>query len=404
MSVHRPTSAQADLGQRNRGLALALVAQVGPVTRSTLANLIGVTRPAVSRIISELIGSGWLVEAAPRPGVGPGRPSSSVQLAPGQRLIFGIDLRLDGVRIQTRDLAGSLLGDSSHALMIDATTEEALDVIVRQIRAEQSRLGLPTLCIGLAVGAAIDETNRVIIDSQYRPWRQFPIADMLAQRLGMEPSLVVMRDVATSAALANWQQLAGDPGMSDLVHLQMGFGSGAGVVRRRSGVPMLDTQPRMAHIPLRVDGARCTCGAHGCVDATAGFWALVARARGAGVVAHEGPQMIEDYCAEIVALADSGDQVAIDSIDEMAFWFSRIASMLINIRRPSRFTYAGYPALLGRRFHERFVAELVQSVHELDHMLVTTELADRASVVGAYWLAVNQLIEDSVFDKLAVAV
>lgn len=391
-------SSQADVRQHNRGLALALVAQRRSMTRANLAEAIGLTRPAVSRIVGDLIGAGLITESEPRPGSGPGRPTGHLSLPREQHLFFGVDLRLEGVLIQARDLAGNLLSESRHALPRNASAETAVELVADQVKARSAELGLPTRGVGLAVGAHQDQLGQVVIESMYRPWRGVPLPRLIGERLGPDHPPVVMSDVASCAALANWQELATDPALDDLVHLQIGIGSGSGLVQRRQGIPQVVRSARIAHLPLQADGPRCVCGARGCFDAVAGFWALVERAAATGLVPTEGPGMIEDYCVELAARADGGDQHAEQAIEEMASSFAHVAAMLINIVQPSRFTYAGYPVQLGPRFHRHFVDVLSPYVEDLGAILVTTPLGDRASVIGAYWLATRHLMADPEHD------
>lgn len=389
-----PGTSQADIRQRNRGLALATVAQRRRITRGELARTIGLTRPAVSRIVGDLVTAGLVSESGPEPGTGPGRPTSYLSLQGDRHVFFGVDVRLEGVLVQARDLAGDLLAESRHALPSTATPDETVAVLVGQIDTDCSRLGRRPSGIGLAVGARLDDTNQVILDSVYRPWTMVPLPALIAERLGPDRPPVVMSEVASAAALANWQELAADPGLHDLVHLQIGIGSGSGLVHRRQGVPFVGRSPRIAHVPLQADGPLCVCGARSCFDALAGFWALVARSAETGLVPIDGPRMLEQYCRELRDLADDGNEIAATSIDEMAGWFARAAAMMINIVQPSRFTYGGYPLLLGPRFHDRFVSVLDDYVDDLDVVLTTTRLGDGASATGAYWLAISQLMSD----------
>lgn len=393
-------ASQADIRQLNRGLALASVARHSRITRAALASEIGLSRPAVSRIVADLVAAGLLSESRPEPGSGPGRPTSYLSLRRDEHVFFAVDVRLEGVLIQGRDLSGALITESRHALVPNASPTQAARLVARQILADCAELGRPASGVGLAVGAHLDRHNQMIIDSTYRPWTMVPLPRLIAEQLGPTGPPVVMDDVSSCAALANWQELAGDLGLSDLAHLQIGIGSGAGLVRRRQGLPLVARPPRIAHVPMRAGGPRCACGARGCFDAVAGFPALVERSAGTGLTPIHGPRRIEVYCAELGDLADSGHRVAQASILEMAGWFARAAAMIINIVRPSRFTYAGYPLLLGPRFHDQFVTVLSEHVEDLDAVLTATSLGDRASVTGAYWLAVGHLMADPELTEL----
>lgn len=393
-SADRHGSSQANIRQRNRGLALGIVAQHGSLTRSALAQATGLTRPAVSRIVADLIATGLLAESAPQSGGGPGRPTSFLTLTAGRHLFFGVDVRLEGVLVQARDLAGTLLSETRHALPMDIDAAATADLIAAQVDATAQRLGRVPDGVGLAVGAHQDPDNQIIVSSIYRPWRSVPLPRMVAERLGLTPPRVLMSDVASCAALASWQELAADPTMQDLAHLQIGIGSGSGYVQRLHGVGHVAPSARIAHIPLVVDGRPCACGARGCFDAEAGFQTLVERAHGTGLIPEDGPRMLEIFCDRLIRLADDGHPVAIAAIDEMADRFAQAAAILINVLQPSRFTYGGYPVLLGPRFARRLLDRLVDHVPDLDRILATTSLGDRASVMGAYWLAVGPLMTD----------
>lgn len=393
-SNNRHGSSQADVRQRNRRLALAMVAQRRSATRGDLAEAMGLSRPAVSRIVADLVDAGLLAESDARRGAGPGRPTGHLSLPSGQHLFFGVDIRLEGVLIQARDLAGTLVAESRHALARTANPEMAVDLLAGEISAHCARLNRRADGVGLAVGAHQDESNQLIIESPYRDWRMVPLPRLLAERLGQQTP-VLMSDVASCAALANWQELASDPELNDLIHLQIGIGAGSGLIQRRQGVPHVAVPARIAHIPLQAGGHRCAaCGARGCFDAMAGFPALVARASATGLTPIEGPQMIDTYCTDLRLLADHGNGVAVDSIEEMATWFAHAAAIVINIWQPSRFTYAGYPVLLGPAFHRRFTDVLSDYVQDVDGVLASTALGDRASVTGAYWLATSRLMAD----------
>lgn len=393
-STDRKGSSQADIRQRNRSLALAMVAQRGSLTRSSLTQATGLTRPAVSRIVADLVATGLLTESAPQSAGGPGRPTSPLTLTAGRHLFFGVDVRLEGVLIQARDLAGTLLSQSRHALPMDIDAAATADLIAAQVGATAQRLGRAPDGVGLAVGAHQDADNQIVVSSIYRPWRSVPLPRMVAERLGPTPPPVLMSDVASCAALASWQELAADPTMQDLAHLQIGIWSGSGYVQRLHGVGHVAPHARIAHIPLVVDGRPCACGARGCFDAEAGFQTLVERAHGTGLIAQDGPRMLELYCDRLTRMADDGHPVAIAAIDEMADRFAQAAAILINVLLPSRFTYGGYPVLLGPRFARRLLSRLGDHVPDLDTILATTSLGDRASVMGAYWLAVGPLMTD----------
>lgn len=409
MALRRSTAAgdgvgQEDVRQQNRELVLTLLARHGALERLRLANETGLARPSVSRIVGDLREAGWVTESAPRSDGARGRPRTTVRLCPDRAVIFGVDVRLDGLLIQARDLAGAVLAESRHAMAPDDSGERAIGLIVRQVVADCQKLGKPPAGIGMAIGAKLDQPRRIIVESPYRPWRNVPIASQVAQRVAKQLTTaapqVAMADVSSCAAVANWQEVsASDPELSTLVHLQIGIGAGAGVVERHLGHAELIAGPRIAHIPLRRGGPRCVCGARGCFDAVAGFDALVRSAADTGITKTTGPRAIEEFCAALQTQAQEGGAAARRTINAMAELFAHAAAALINITQPSRFTYAGYPILLGEPFLNRFLDTLQPYIDtELEGpsgLLAITALGDRASITGAYWLALRSVIRNS---------
>lgn len=384
---------QTDVRQHNRSLALAAVARRGRLTRGQLASQLGLSKPAVSRIVTELVGGGLLSETSPQAGTGPGRPTRHLELPRSQHLFFGVDVRVDGLLVQARDLHGDLLGEARHPLPRDADPTASATLIAQELNRLGAELDRTPTGVGLAVGARLDQSRQVIMDSVYRPWSKVPLPAMVRDALTTPDVPMAMHEVSSAAALANWQELSIDPEVSDLVHFQVGIGTGCGVVRRSDPMPVIQPAPHTAHLPMQLDGPLCSCGARGCLDTLLGFDALVARASATGLRPEPGPREVETYTTALAALVDDGHPAARRAVDEMADRFIQAAAILIDLLLPARFTYGGYPLLLGDGFRHRVTQGLQARLLD-PTVLCSTSLGDGASVVGAYWMAVGPLMAD----------
>ncbi|MFC7620430.1 ROK family transcriptional regulator [Microlunatus sp. GCM10028923] len=386
-------ASQAHIRQHNRVLALAAVAQHGRLTRAALSDSMRLTKPAVSRIATELITAGLLTETAAEASSRRGRPTTYLTLSTGRHLFVAVDVRVDGLLVQARDLSGAVLAESRHALPRTLGADRSVELISGQIEALCTDLGRRPDGIGLAVGAGVDPAGRMITSSPYRPWRDVPLPELIKERLGYDPGPVAMRDVSTCAALGNWQEIAADPLVTSLAHIQIGIGAGGGLVRRGATLPRVSSLT-ISHLPMQADGPPCACGARGCLDAVAGFDALVRHAEPTGLRPRQGARMLERYCAALLRLADDGDPAARRAITETAGWFARAAAMVINIVRPDRITYGGYPLLLGPLFRERFLAVAGDHAPAVSTQLTETRVGDGASVTGAFWLALGEFLAE----------
>ncbi len=106
-------------------------------------------------------------------------------------------------------------------------------------------------------------------------------------------------------------------GRKDVLMITLGTGVGSAVLA--GGMPFRTAQPQGGnlggHIPIRLDGRQCSCGAFGCVESEASGWALP-------LVAQEMPGFAESSLARVARLdfatvfahCDAGDPVAVKVI------------------------------------------------------------------------------------------
>jgi glucokinase len=123
--------------------------------------------------------------------------------------------------------------------------------------------------------------------------------------------LVIENDAR--AALIGEANAGAARGYKDVVMLTLGTGVGSAVLT--GGVPFRTTQPQGGnlggHIPVRLDGRQCSCGAFGCMESEASGWALP-------LIAHEMAGFSASSLAKVSKLdfltaflhRDKGDAVA----------------------------------------------------------------------------------------------
>ena len=98
---------------------------------------------------------------------------------------------------------------------------------------------------------------------------------MLQEALGPPVSLGNDVNVAT---MAEFHLGAGQP-YSSLLGVFWGTGVGGGVVLDGKLWLGRDAAGEIGHMVVKVGGAKCGCGRHGCMEAYAGRWAMETRAR-----------------------------------------------------------------------------------------------------------------------------
>ena len=135
-------------------------------------------------------------------------------------------------------------------------------------------------CGGIGVGSpGVIEGGNVSTARNLPGWEgSFALADSLASALGVSGMQIEIGNDVQVATDAEFKLGAGRP-YSSLIGVFWGTGVGAGLIL--DGKPWLGLggAGEIGHMVVEMDGARCTCGRRGCVEAYAGRAAMEIHAR-----------------------------------------------------------------------------------------------------------------------------
>jgi glucokinase len=199
---------------------------------------------------------------------------------PDMTLRAGVDL--GGTKVQTVvvDEQFQVLGQHRLPTPTSGGPQDVADTIAETIRAacteaeaEASELG----SIGVGSPGDVDDENGIVTSARNLPgWEgSFPLAGALQGALGPRVSLGNDVNVAT---MAEFHLGSGQP-YSSLLGVFWGTGVGGGVVLDGKLWLGRDAAGEIGHMVVKVGGAKCPCGRHGCMEAYAGRGAMEIRAR-----------------------------------------------------------------------------------------------------------------------------
>jgi glucokinase len=194
----------------------------------------------------------------------------------------------------------------------DAVVEGILD-FAADLRAYGARhLGGPAAAVGVAVPGIVDEQHGIAAYSANLGWRDVPLRDLLAQRLGVPVALG--HDVRTGG-LAEGRIGAGK-GADRFLFVPLGTGiAGAIGLDGRVEAGAHGFAGEIGHIVVRPGGAPCPCGQRGCLER----YASAAAVSEAWAAVCEDPDADAADCAKAVA---SGDPNAVrvwqEAVDALA--------------------------------------------------------------------------------------
>ena len=302
----------------------------GPIARSTIARLAGLSPAAVSRQCADLIRHGLLREVPEREAAEPpagklGRPHVPVDVEVAGPVAGGVHIALRHATVSLVDLRGHVVAREQipHAAPDPGPVLDQVAARLRELAAGRGPRGR-VLGIGVATGGWVDSGEGVIVDHPLLGWRDVRVRELLEQRTGLRVSVD-----GHSRALAQAEQLLGDQrARSSVVHLFVGnvvdaaFAVG-GVVQHgpRSAAGTI------AHLPLAGRDDRCGCGRSGCLQAVVSERSLAERAAAAGVVAEPSFGLLLDA-------ATAGDPPAVAMFRQRARAVGAAAAVLLDMLDP----------------------------------------------------------------------
>ncbi|MFI9805788.1 ROK family protein [Streptomyces sp. NPDC052301] len=318
-------AADSDRRRTSASVVLRSVLEHGPVARSTIARLTGLSPASVTEHCARLTGLGLVREsAAPRRSNGVGRPHVPVDLDDTRFLVGGVHVAVPYTTVALLDLRGRVVArrelkhEGTDPGRVLARAAEGLAGLLAGVP------GRRPLGVGVAVGGWVDRETGTVVEHELLGWREVPVRELLGARTG----LPVHVD-GHARALVNAERLFGRArGSRSVLHLFVGNVVDAAFATNDE----VHHGPRsaagaIAHLPVPGGGEPCGCGRTGCLQAELSERTLCRRARAAGVTDSANPM-------RVVAAAAAGEAVARRLLAERARATGRAAGLLLDVLNP----------------------------------------------------------------------
>lgn len=263
----------------NRSVLLRLIRGQPDLSRARLAALSGLTKSTVSALVRELLDEHWLSEAAaPVATQSMGRPSTPLNIDRHKRVLAGIEIAVDCVRLVCVSLDGAILTQTEEPLLDPCPASacqqvgKLVSLLCRQLDEKQLILS----GVGVSLPGAVDGTLGLVRLAPNLGWRDVPFMAMLATEFGkldIPAAQIHLQNDADAAALGEYE--FGGGGDDSLIFINCDVGVGAGIVLNdRLFTGFLGAAGEIGHSILQVDGPLCSCGRRGCAEAFIGARAL----------------------------------------------------------------------------------------------------------------------------------
>ncbi|MBA2945615.1 ROK family transcriptional regulator [Streptomyces himalayensis] len=278
------------------GSVLSAILDHGPVARSTVARLTGLSPASVTGHTGRLMARGLVRESEESTGPkGLGRPHIPLEIDTGRHVVAGAHIAVAHSTVSLMDLRGRILaedrqphrGTDAQRILDDLATR-----LPRLVTAHAA--GRAVLALGVATGHRVDPEAGVVIEHPQLGWRDVPVRDVLAAATGLQ----VQVD-SHARALARAEQMLGEATTrASTVLLFVGAvvdaafaTAGAMHLGPRSGAGSV------AHLPLGSAGSGgaepCSCGRRGCLQSEVSERAMVRQAAEQGLLVGSFTELLE---------------------------------------------------------------------------------------------------------------
>ena len=261
----------------------------------------------------------------------------------------------------------------------------AIDTLLTSAREE----GLHVCGLGMSIPGTLDATARRLHQVPLLPsLNGYPLSDLLEARYGLPTQLLVDVD----AAVLGEHRFGAGKGYRRLLFLTVNAVVGASLVVDGQWEPLENNYAgHVCHVMVATNGARCSCGKHGCINTLVSLDAMqktVQRALRRGMAPSLTQRLSnhEYFSAQLlVEEADRGDRLALQVYSEMSRWLTAAIAKYITLCRPDVLILGGEPFYTSERLlcQIRRILEnqAVQSLNNVE--ILPARLGNDAIVIGA---------------------
>ena len=328
--------------QINRSIVLNLVRARQPISRSDLARVMNVRKSLVSLIVNDLLRDKLIFEGATGETVR-GRKPTFLYIDSRRRAVVAADIRASDTFVMLADL----LGKPMSGVVTFPTIRDPKKLVARlaeriaRLLADHPEVDT---CegVGVVVPGMVEHSTMRVLHAPTLGWRNVDLRGPLAAATGVP---VQIENSGRACALAQAWEMRDDPSSAagGLVFVSVSDGVGVGVMihgellRGRHNIA-----GEFGHVPLSLDGPRCSCGSNGCWEAYVSNLATLARYFGRRSD-HAGPLPAEQRhfsIEDLIALARARDAKASAALDSTARYLGLGLASVINALDPTR-VYVG---------------------------------------------------------------
>lgn len=344
----------------------------------------GLSSATVSNVISDLINDGMVAEAGSVDSDG-GRPRTLLRVRSEYGSVVGVDIGETHVQVGLFDCTLNTLDTATYPLGgTELDPDRVVELVTRGITAVTASLG-PVSLLGVGVGVPGAVMPDGLVHAPTLNWAGVPLVSML--RSSVAAPVYVDNCARTLGQAEMWRGAGRDA--SRAVIALLGVGVGAAVATGSDSCrSATSTTAEWGHTVVRVGGAACRCGSHGCLEAYIGAEAILSR--------YGRPLSASDTESRMAELARLPDRDARRVVEETAEYLGIGIANLVNMLNPDKVVLSGWVSAVLGPVVLPAVRDTVKR-HALPYLFAQTEielgrLGNEEVALGAATLPVLRLL------------
>jgi glucokinase len=303
-----------------------------------------------------------------------------------QKNVIGIDLGGTEIKFGLISSSGEILFEDKLPTQAFSSEQVIQNLIVAVQKTLQfaNQNNLRVEGIGIGTPGIVDKTNRIVVGAAENivGWENVPVAQRMEEAVGLK---TLLNNDANMMGLGE-QKFGAAKNSSDVLFITVGTGIGGAIIINGHLFGGYDNRgTEMGHIPLIANGKPCACGSVGCLETYASTSALVdqfiERSQGLKCPIEE-----EINGKLVVRLFKSGDEIAIECMNNHFDYLGRGIAGLVNIFSPQKVVIGGGISESGDFYLEgikTYYKKYVMADCAVNTELVTAQLGNKAGMLGA---------------------
>ncbi|OJU03036.1 MAG: transcriptional regulator [Rhizobium sp. 63-7] len=263
--------------QQNSMLVLSALRRHGRLAHTEISDQTRLASATVSAITAELERAHLIERTEVQPVGGRGRPRVLFEQRRDCAYLAVVVISSDAVQYSLVDYSGRLLDRfaelrpaTAGADLFARTVRDGLDRLAGRTRIERNRI----LVISISSKGIVDPGRPVLVWSPVLGADRIDFADALRPDWQAEIMLANETLLVASALGTTMEKTGLHPGFRSLAALSLGHSIGLGIVSQ-TGTDHHVSALNFGHMLHMPDGALCRCGSRGCIEAYAGFYAVL---------------------------------------------------------------------------------------------------------------------------------